>query len=367
MNNIKRIVLTGGPCAGKTTALVRINEHFASLGYKVFTVPEVPTMITQSGWNYMTDNHDFYYEGEKVILETQLELEDKVMRMAQTCKEPCVIICDRGAMDISAYISPEMWNELTASCHTSTQELRNGSRYDAVLHLVSAADGAEKFYTTANNAQRYEKADEAGLRIARELDKKVIQAWTGHPHLRVINNGEDFERKMNRVLREIAAVLELPQAIEEERKYIVKVSGELPDCIESEILQTYLTSEPGCEIRLRRRTTNGNVVNIHTTRKKLSATEELVTERQVSNALYESLLQQADPYRRAISKRRRSFIYQGQFFELDTYGSNLEGLVILETKGIERHEDLKLPPFLQIEQDITGDVSYYNPNLALRK
>ena len=42
MANIKKIVLTGGPCAGKTTGLVRIIEHFSSLGFKVFTVPEVP-------------------------------------------------------------------------------------------------------------------------------------------------------------------------------------------------------------------------------------------------------------------------------------------------------------------------------------
>ncbi|MCR5394981.1 MAG: AAA family ATPase [Bacteroidales bacterium] len=367
MNNIKRIVLTGGPCAGKTTALVRINEHFSALGYKVFTVPEVPTMITQAGWNYMTDNPAFYYEGEKVILETQLELEDKVMRMAATCTSPCVVVCDRGAMDISAYISAQMWKELTTSCGTSTDELRNGNRYDAVLHLVSAADGAEKYYTTANNAQRYEKADEAGLRLARELDKKVIDAWTGHPHLRVINNGEDFEQKMKRVIREIASVLELPQTIEVERKYIVEVTAPLPDCTESDILQTYLTGEPGCEIRLRRRSTNGNIVNIHTTRKSISPTEELVTERQVSNALYESLLQQADPYRRTLHKRRNSFIYQGQFFELDSYLDDLSGLVILETKGIASHADLKLPPFLRIVRDITGDVSYYNPTLALRR
>ena len=367
MNNIKRIVLTGGPCAGKTTALVRIHEHFSALGYKVFTVPEVPTMITQAGWNYLTDNPKFYYEGEKVILETQLELEDKVMRMAATCRQPCVVVCDRGAMDISAYISPDMWNELTASCGTSTEELRTGSRYDAILHLVSAADGAEKYYTTANNAQRYEKADEAGLRLARELDKKVIQAWTGHPHLRVINNGEDFEQKMKRVVREIAAVLELPQTIEEERKYIVELTDTIPDSTESDILQTYLTAEPGCEIRLRRRCTNGNVVNIHTTRKRISPTEELVTERQVSNALYESLLQQADPYRRTIHKRRNSFIYQGQFFELDSYLDDLNGLIILETKGIASHADLKLPPFLRIVSDITGNVTYYNPNLALRR
>ena len=64
MNNIKRIVLTGGPCAGKTTAQVRIVEHFSNLGFKVFTVPEVPTMYSQGGWSYLTPNPKLYYEGE---------------------------------------------------------------------------------------------------------------------------------------------------------------------------------------------------------------------------------------------------------------------------------------------------------------
>ena len=61
MKNIKKIVLTGGPCAGKTTALVRIIEHCSGLGYKVFTIPEVPTMFTQAGMNYLTANAKFFY------------------------------------------------------------------------------------------------------------------------------------------------------------------------------------------------------------------------------------------------------------------------------------------------------------------
>jgi CYTH domain-containing protein len=322
-------------------------------------------MFTQAGMNYLTKNKDFFYEGEKATLEIQIDLEDKFMKMAQTCTEPCVVVCDRGAMDISAYMTPETWNEITSAVGTSTEELKN--RYDAVLHLVSAADGAEQFYTTANNAQRYEKADEAGLQIARDLDKKVINAWSGHPHLRVINNGEDFDRKLNRVLKEISNVLELPQPIEEERKYIVELVGEMPDSIESEITQTYLVAEPGSEVRLRRRGWDGKYVNVHTNKKKVSGSEEIVTERQVSNALYESLLQQADPYRQTIRKLRKSFIWKGQFFELDTYHGHLEGLVILETKGIANHEDVKFPPFLKVIKDITGDMEYYNYNLALRK
>ncbi len=364
-SNIKRIVLTGGPCAGKTTALVRIIEHFSSRGFKVFTVPEVPTLYSQGGWNYLTKNRQLYYEGERAILETQLALEDSFMRLAQTCTKPTLIVCDRGTMDISAYMTPEMWDDITARAGTDSASLR--SRYDAVLHLVSAADGAEQYYTTATNATRYEQMNEEGLRIARELDKKVIKAWSAHPHLRVINNHEDFDKKLNRVIREIANVLELPQNIEEERKYIVELTGDIPEAINSDITQTYLVAEPGCEVRLRRRSWGSKVVNVHTTKKKISPTEELVTERQVSNNLYQSMLQQADPYRHTIRKQRKSFIWKGQFFELDTFLEPVSNLMILETKGTSEADSIVFPPFLKIKEDITGNTAFYNYNIALKK
>ena len=366
MNNIKRIVLTGGPCAGKTTALVRIIEHFSSRGFKVFTIPEVPTLFTQGGMNYLTKNQNFFYEGEKATLEIQLALEDRFMRMAQACTRPSVIVCDRGAMDISAYMTPEMWADITRAVGTSTPLLRE--RYDAVLHLVSAADGAEQYYTTANNAQRLEQMDEEGLRIARSLDKKVIHAWTGHPYLRVINNHDDFEAKMHRVLKEISHVLGLPQPIEEERKYVVEIMGTLPeDCIESEISQVYLKGYADAEERLRKRSWGKKAVYVHTTKKKTSENEELVTERQINQNLYEIMLPLADPERNAIHKLRHSFIWKGQYFEIDSYLEQLEGLTILETKGIVEGEPVKLPPFLKVVKDVTGNKDYYNYNLARKQ
>lgn len=366
MDDIKRIVLTGGPCAGKTTALVRIIEHFSSLGFKVFTIPEVPTLFTQAGMNYLTKNQGFFYEGEKATLEIQLALEDKFLRMAQECKKPSIIVCDRGAMDISAYMSPEIWESITRAVGTSTPDLRN--RYDAVLHLVSAADGAEQYYTTANNAQRYEQMSEEGLRIARGLDKKVIKAWTGHPHLRVINNHDDFDCKMNRVIKEISNVLGLPQPIVKERKYIVELTGNLPeDSIQSEITQTYLTGEPDAEIRLRKRCWGQKQVYVHTAKKKISEQEELVTERQINNSLYEMMLGLSDPQRNTIHKLRSSFIWKGQYFEVDTYQGQLEGFVILETKGIVEGEPVKFPPFLKVVKDVTGNEEYYNYTLAKKK
>lgn len=339
---------------------------FLRMGYKVFTILEVPTLFSIGGWNYLTPNRQLYYQGERAILETQLALEDQFMALAEVCTKPVLIVCDRGALDISAYIKPEEWEEITQMAGSDSESLRK--RYDAVLHLVSAADGAEQYYTTATNATRYEKADEEGLRLARELDKKVINAWSGHSHLRVINNHDDFNAKLSRVIQEISNVLGLPLPVEKERLYKVEVIGEIPGAIESQITQTYLVAEPGCEVRLRRREwSRGKVVNVHRSKKQISETQVIETERQVDNNLYEQMLQQADPYRSTIKKRRQSFIWKGQHFEIDTFLEPVSDLVILQSKGVAEQESVKFPPFVKVLEDVTGNVRYYNYHIALRK
>ncbi len=145
-------------------------------------------------------------------------------------------------------------------------------------------------------------------------------------------------------------------------------SHDIPNAVQSEIIQTYLVADPDCEVRLRRRIwQGGKTVNVHTTKKHLPNHEEIETERQVSDALYESLLAQADPYRHTIHKLRKSFIWEGQYFELDQYLDRLNGLVILETKGITQGESVKLPPYIKVVEDITGRKQYYNYTLSLNK
>jgi len=48
-NKIIKVVLTGGPCGGKTTSLNQIKKTFVELGYNVFTVPEAATMMFENG------------------------------------------------------------------------------------------------------------------------------------------------------------------------------------------------------------------------------------------------------------------------------------------------------------------------------
>ena len=46
---ITKIVITGGPCAGKTTGMGRIQKEFVKLGYKVLFVPETAAELITRG------------------------------------------------------------------------------------------------------------------------------------------------------------------------------------------------------------------------------------------------------------------------------------------------------------------------------
>ena len=141
----------------------------------------------------------------------------------------------------------------TANQHRQQQYERSKYCYDAVFHLVTAAKGAEEFYTKTNNLARLETIEEA--RIA---DDKTLAAWAGHPHLRVIDNSVNFADKIKNLNKEISAFLGEPEPHEIERKFLIKMpnlTNTNNNTIKKiEIIQTYLTSEnPNEELRIRQR------------------------------------------------------------------------------------------------------------------
>lgn len=46
------IVLTGGPCGGKSTSLKVLTSALEEKGYRVMTVPEVPTILMSNGAHF---------------------------------------------------------------------------------------------------------------------------------------------------------------------------------------------------------------------------------------------------------------------------------------------------------------------------
>ena len=84
-------------------------------------------------------------------------LEDIFVEIAQSSEMPTIVLCDRGVMDGSAYTDENVWQAILDETGWNTIQLRD-KRYEAVVHLVSAADGAENFYYNASKKkkERYE-------------------------------------------------------------------------------------------------------------------------------------------------------------------------------------------------------------------
>lgn len=127
--------------------------------------------------------------------------------------------------------------------------------------------------------------------------------------LRVIDNRDDFDSKINRAITAISQVVGIPERIEIERKFLVKnfdISQMGVPYNAAEIEQTYLITPNGEEARIRKRGANGAFFYVRTIKKdagygkksKLSA---------LSPQEYVNLLGFAVPQRKTIRKTRYCF------------------------------------------------------------
>ena len=111
MSEVKEIVLTGGPCAGKSTALSLLLQKLSDWGFRVFIVPEIATTFIGNGVPDIREiaNHDssLYLKIQERILLTQLAFRREFQAWARLFpQDKVVIIYDRGPMDGKAYLAP---------------------------------------------------------------------------------------------------------------------------------------------------------------------------------------------------------------------------------------------------------------------
>ena len=357
---ITKIVITGGPCAGKSTAMSWIQNTFTQMGYMVLFISETATELITGGvapWTCRTNG-----EYQKCQLRLQLDKEQVFEQAAMTMDaQKVLIVCDRGALDNKAYMDDLEF--LQALEYLGTNEIELRDNYDAVFHLVTAANGAEKYYTTVNNSVRTETLEEAAA-----LDNKLIYAWTGHPHLRVIDNSTDFEGKMRRLIVEISSFLGEPEPFEIERKFLIdypdiKWLESLPNCQRIEIIQTYLKSGRDEEVRVRQRGFDGHYIYFQTTKRKVSDMKRVEIERRLSQGEYLRLLMNADTSRRQIRKDRYCLTYENQYFEIDVYPF-WNDKAIAEIELSDENADIKFPKQIKVIKEVTDDESYKNASLA---
>lgn len=357
-NKITKIVITGGPCAGKTTGMSWIQNAFSKRGYKVLFVNEAATELINSGvqpWSFSIC--DF----QTSILQMQLAKEKIYEDVAKTSDfEKILIVCDRGALDGKAFMEQEDYYRIINKINKTENELRDS--YDAVFHLVTAAKGAESFYTLENNTARTETVEQARL-----ADDKLINAWNGHPHFKIINNDVDFDNKMKKLIDEIAKVLGEPKSFDSKRRFLIEYPDiealkQMDNVKEVEIFQTYLKCTENEKIQIRKRGFNNDYI-YYQIKTCIKNNQLIQNEKIISESQYEELLSYSDPSRKQLHRTCFYLIENNQYFQIDIYPFiNNKAILKVETSNL--NEEIIIPSFVKVIEDVTNNSNYLNSELS---
>ena len=188
------IVLTGGPCAGKTTTTKSLKEYLESLGYHVLLLNECATELINGGIRPFGENAVKVFDFQNEILNLQLYKEKRYMDIVKKLPEDteCIILSDRGILDSKAYLGAELFTKLLEQNGLKEEDL--GHQYDMVIHMVTVATDIKNKYNTTTNSARFEDADEAI-----DLDRRTSDAWCNHKNLKVVEATDVIEEKIAQV------------------------------------------------------------------------------------------------------------------------------------------------------------------------
>jgi predicted ATPase len=174
-----RLVLTGGPGGGKTTAADLFRRE---IGNRAVIVPEAATILFQGGFPRSKDPRALR-AAQTTIYHLQRSLED-----VQDALFPGrTLLCDRGTIDGAAYWpgSPDEYFEAVGS--NLAAELR---RYDAVIFFETAAVAGMSI--EGGNPVRNEPLAEAV-----RLDAKLRELWGAHPRFILVSHNPSFFKKIS--------------------------------------------------------------------------------------------------------------------------------------------------------------------------
>lgn len=361
----KEFINTGGTCSGKSEAMKIIPKKLRRRGFYVYEIQEAATRFMTDG-NFSLAELAVTDPIKHAAVEKQITLYYLGMRayyqhVAKALGGKAIILFDRGPMDAKAYMDPHLFKKILKEEHLTMATMRDS--FDLVTHLVTAADGAEKFYNFKNKKRTEDIAS------ARILDKKTQNAWVGAPKLTIIDNSTDFKGKMNRLFKTICRSLDMPAPIETERRFLIKT---MPDFKahdisyqDARIEQVYL-GDTGEGERIRQRTAHDNSsLHYKAVKDRFTAKSCREYEQHICHNDYLLLSKDQQSGTSTILKKRRYFVWQNQYFEFNIIRQPKK-LLLLEVELTEENDKVVLPPFIVKAgaTEVTGDKKYSNYQIS---
>ena len=124
-----KIVLTGGPCGGKTESIQFLSKKLVELDYSVRIVGETVNELLKLG--YMPNRNISTFDFQNLLFKIQFLKEYVSEGMSE------IILCDRGMLDGMAYIGNEEFQKILKLNRLDKEKLV--STYDGVLYFRSIA------------------------------------------------------------------------------------------------------------------------------------------------------------------------------------------------------------------------------------
>jgi predicted ATPase len=185
----KRIVVTGGPGAGKTAVLEIARRE---LGAGIEILPEAASIVFGGGFPRRSD-----MPSKCAAQRTIYHVQDQLERMTMERGQSTAVLCDRGTIDGLAYW-PGRWEDFFAELGTSVE--RELARYAAVVHL-RVPDATNGYHSSSVRIE--------SVREAQEIDARLLEVWSHHPCRVVIDTHADFFRKAKRAVDELRRLAEV--------------------------------------------------------------------------------------------------------------------------------------------------------------
>ena len=360
---LKKIVVTGGPGGGKTSSKSAILEAVLKAGYIPIFIGETATEVKSSGLDPVAGVLSVL-EFQIFISKLQILKEELYLEELENSDKKFVVFLDRCMIDSKAFLSEEEWENLKNEIKLTDAQMFK--RYDYVLHIVSAADGAEKYYTNENNAVRSETLEEAKVVEARNKE-----AYNGFPYIYYFGNETGFDEKINKVVGTVMSSLGMGKPIlGSQRKFLVpKVDVKELENLKAQsavIEQYYLnTDENLFEIRIRKISYFGSTVYYYTKKdKKTLITQEIPISEREYNLLYDE-----NKSSEKIMKIRWYFNFNNLYFHYDEFEfeGDFEKYGILEAQATDLQSNILLPDCFSNYHDITNNKLLDNFHFATDK
>lgn len=353
---ILKVVLTGGPCGGKTTAIKEIKKYLKKKDIPLLIVPETATELIVSG---IKPGAIPTYEFQSLVLKKQLSKEKITEEYAKKiCQnnELCVIIYDRGILDNKAYLE-NITDFQKLVIEEGLNEINLLDNYDLVLDLLSLATCKPEAYNLLNEARTED------IPTARELDRKTTISWIGHRNLKIISSEVPQNIELKEILNEIDELINGVRKKHIRRFLVNDISSNYNIYNENNSQEIYVSdyylegTNSNYQYIVSKRTFKNEDSYIFTVYKEQNGVRTIIEDKHITREEYYKLINQNKIIKK-VNRKETYFIYNNKKYTLCFY----DDITILQ---LELKSDSKV--YFPDNIDIITEIIDYNDEISSNK